>query len=233
MKKMIFLIPPSEGKNPDGKPIPENLTFPFEKPHQIAENVSEKDLKCTGNRFNEAIFLNKNISKSVVLPAILRYNGVMFSAFNYENFSEKAKEFFDKNFYIISWLYGIVKPKDLIGNYKLPASSKWLYHFWGEKIFEKIFAENPDYIVNLLSWDYEKFFKFSKNTEKFGKTKVININFLKENWQKISHGVKPIKWRFIKEICENPENFFEKILKTQNENPEKNILEIDIFIEKS
>lgn len=152
----------------------------------------------------------------------------MFSAIDYANMSENAKNFFIENFLVISGFYGIVKGKDLIANYKLPASTKWLYDFWGDKIFTKIFEEKPDYIVNLLSGDYEKFFKFSKNTEKFGNAKVVNINFLKENGQKISHWVKPIKWRFIKEICENPEKFFEKISKAEKENPEKNILEIDI-----
>lgn len=193
MKKILFLIPPSESKNPDGKPIPQKLSYIFEKPKNIAENADEKDLKCGGNRLTEAIFLNKNIENSVVLPAISRYNGVMYSAINYENFDKNSQRYFDENMRIISAMYGILKPKDLIGNYKLTASTKGIYAFWGDKIFAKIFEEKPDYIVNFLSGDYEKLFKFAKNTDKFGKTKVINVNFLKENGQKISHGVKPIK----------------------------------------
>ena len=85
--KIIFLIPPSEGKNPDGKPIAEKLTYIFDKPVEIAKNASEKDMKCSGNRFAEAIFLNENIEKSVTLPATDRYNGVMFSAINYATLS--------------------------------------------------------------------------------------------------------------------------------------------------
>lgn len=226
--KIIFLIPPSEGKNPDGKPICEKTFYNFAKPLEIAKNATEKDLKCSWDRYNEAIFLNSHTEKSVILSAIERYNGVMFSAIDYGSMNENAKIFFDENFLIISGFYGIVKPKDWIVNYKLPASTKWLYNFWGDRIFAKILEEKPDYIVNLLSGDYEKFFKFAKNIEKFGNTKVININFLKENGQKISHGVKSIKWRFIKEICENPEKFLEKISNIEKENPEKNILEIDI-----
>lgn len=100
--KIIFLIPPSESKNPDGVALEESLSRYFEQPYEIAKNATEKDLKCSGNRYQEAIFLNTNTQTSVVLPAIKRYNGVMFSAINYDNFSQKAKKFFDENFYIIS-----------------------------------------------------------------------------------------------------------------------------------
>lgn len=40
--------------------------------------------------------------------------------------------------------------------------------------------------------------------------KVININFIKENWQKISHWVKTIKWEWIKKICEKQITDFKK-----------------------
>lgn len=45
--KIIFLIPPSEGKNPDGKPICEKTFYNFTKPLEIAKNATEKDLKCS------------------------------------------------------------------------------------------------------------------------------------------------------------------------------------------
>jgi hypothetical protein len=45
--KILFLIPPSEGKNPENKYTKESLSFVFEKPLEIAQNVTEKDLKCT------------------------------------------------------------------------------------------------------------------------------------------------------------------------------------------
>lgn len=48
----------------------------------------------------------------------------MFSAIDYDSMNENAKIFFDENFLIISGFYGIVKPKDWIVNYKLPASTK-------------------------------------------------------------------------------------------------------------
>jgi len=47
MNKIIFLLPPSEGKKSENKFKSEKLSFNFEKPLKIAENVSEKDLKCS------------------------------------------------------------------------------------------------------------------------------------------------------------------------------------------
>ncbi|PZM85728.1 hypothetical protein DLH72_01525 [Candidatus Gracilibacteria bacterium] len=211
--KTIFLIPPSEGKNTIGEQKEsEKLSFVFEKPLEISKNATEKDLKCKDKRFEEAIFLNKNIENSKVLESIKRYTGVMFSAIDYENMTEKGKNFFDENFFILSGMYGILKPKDNIGNYKLPISTKGLYDFWGNKIFEKILELNPENIVNLLPKDYEKVLNLKKNKKILSQKniKFININFLKSDGKKISHGVKVIKGKFIKEICEKNISDFEK-----------------------
>jgi len=44
--KILFLLPPSEGKNSENKYNTEDLTYEFDKPLEIAKNVTEKDLKC-------------------------------------------------------------------------------------------------------------------------------------------------------------------------------------------
>lgn len=232
--KTIFLIPPSEWKNSTWEQKEsENLSFVFEKPLEIWQNATEKDLKCKDKRFEEAIFLNKNIENSKVLEAIKRYNWVMFSAIDYENMIEKWKNFFDENFLILSWMYGILKSKDNIWNYKLPISTKWLYDFWWNKIFEKILELNPENIVNLLPKDYEKVLNLKKNKKILSQKniKFININFLKSDGKKISHWVKVVKWKFIKEICEKNisdfENFPWEIKKI-----DETFVNIDIFAKK-
>ena len=156
MAKILFLIAPSEGKAEWGENKPENLTFDFEKPLDIAISASEKDLKCKGKRYEEALWLNQNIQKSPTLPAILRYNGVMYNHIDYQNMSPKGKKFFDEHFLILSWMYGILRPQDLIANYKLPIETRGLYQFWGEKIIDEIISLKPQKIYNLLPWSYEK-----------------------------------------------------------------------------
>lgn len=212
MSKILFLLPPSEGKNSENKYKKEELSFKFEKPLEIAKNVTEKDLKCTWNRFEEWLKLNKNIDVSETLEAINRYSWVMFNAIDYFNMNDKWKKFFEENFFIFSAMYWIVKPLDRIWNYKLPVWKTDLYKFWWDKIPEAIISKKPDYIVNLLSWDYAKMIglwtncnRHKKKLEKILESwiKVININFLNSDWNKISHWVKKIKGEWIKNVCEN------------------------------
>lgn len=234
--KTLFLIPPSEGKNPENLYDLEKLTYSFSKPLEIAINATEKDLKCTWIRFAEAIELNKNIEKSGTIEAISRYDWVMYSAINYAQMTEKWKDFFEENFAIFSGMYWIVKPKDKIGNYKLPIETKGLYQYFWESVPDKIVDLKPDFIVNLLPISYAKMIWLSTNCNRHKKKlakildawiKVININFLKTNWQKISHWVKTIKWEWIKQICENQisdyRNFGWKISENWN------IIDIDII----
>ena len=113
-------------------------------------------MKCKGKRYKEAISLNKHINTSPVLPAIDRYNGVMYSHIGYTDMSELGKAFFDEHFLILSGMYGLLCPQDLIGNYKLPIETKGLYQFWGEKIIDEIIKMKPTKIYNLLPGSYEK-----------------------------------------------------------------------------
>ncbi len=206
--KILFLLPPSEWKNSENQYKKEELSFIFEKPKNIAENVTEKDLKCSWGRFLEWLELNKNIWKTETIEALKRYSGVMFNVINYSWMNKKWQKFFEEKFLIFSGMYWIVKPLDKIRNYKLPIESKWLLDFWGTKIIEEINNLKPDFVVNLLPISYSKliFWKNKKDEVIFNKIrnfKIININFLKENWDKVSHWVKKIKWEWIKNICEN------------------------------
>lgn len=225
MTKILFLIPPSEWKNLENKYEKENLNFVFDRPIYISQNATEKDLKCTWKRYLEAINLNNHIWKSKSFEAINRYSWVMYNSIDFQSMSQKSKLYFQDNFLILSWLYGLVKPMDNISNYKLPVETKWIYEFWWDTIFKEINNMKIDYVVNLLPNSYYKMlFWKTKNIEKQNlqnmNFSLININFLKEDWKKISHWVKKIKWEWIKDICENNikdiNNFWWKMQKKWN-----------------
>lgn len=207
MTKIIFLLPPSEGKNNENKFHLEQLSFKFEKPKYIASCVTEKDLKCKWSRFLEWLDLNKNIEKSETLEVINRYTGVMYNSIDYYWMNDIWKNFFENHFFILSWMYWLLKPFDKIWNYKLPIETKWLYEFWGDKILEELNNLDVYFVVNLLPISYSKliFWNTKKQEDVFNKKrkfKIININFLKNDENKISHWVKKIKWEWIKNICE-------------------------------
>ena len=208
MSSIIFLIPPSEGKNTWWELWEESTSFSFFKPKTIAENATEKDLKCSWKRYQEWIVLNKKIYKSrlEILESIHRYSWVMFNAIDYAGMTEGWKVFFENNFLMLSGMYGILKPLDAIGNYKLPIETKWLYDFWWTQILDTIDNLNPDYVVNLLPISYGKliFWKNKSQQTIFNdkrKFTVININFLKPDGSKLSHWVKKIKGQWIHDVC--------------------------------
>ncbi len=196
--RIIFLLPPSEGKNNFWEYEKEKVLYKFDKPFNIAENATEKDLKCKENRYLEWLELNKNIEKWLFMYAINRYSWVMYNAIDYNKMSDNSKIFFEDNFLILSWMYGLVKPLDIIWNYKLPIETKWLLKFWWDKIINKLIDVNPVYIVNLLPLSYQKMINFNNIN-----SKIININFLKPDWKKISHWVKKLRWEWVKNICDN------------------------------
>lgn len=201
--KILFLLPPSEGKTASGVVGEEALSFSFDKPHAIASNVTEKDLKCTGNRYEEGVSLNKQLvsmTQLEVKPAIDRYSGVMYNAIDHAWMTDQGKEFFNENFLIFSGMYGKVRPMDMIGNYKLPIETKTLAKYWQENITKSLNESWAEYIVNLLPLSYMKMIDFKTLVPK-----VVNINFQVEKNGKIvkmAHWVKKVKGEWIKNICE-------------------------------
>ena len=206
-QNILFLIPPSEGKKMGWKWSSESLSFTFIKPLDISLHASEKDLKCKGNRYEEAMNLNRSIWEWPYMEAIERYSGSMYSAIDYEHMTSKAKSFFRENFIVLSGMYGMVKPSDMIGNYKLPIEARWLYNFWGSSITETLQNMRPRYIVDLLPLSYKKLIHWNTID-----TQIVRVDFLsisnpsweetKQKYKKMTHWVKKVKWKWIKEICE-------------------------------
>jgi len=98
--------------------------------------------------------------------AMLSFTGEVYRGLNANTFNEPEFEFAQAHIRILSGLYGVLKPLDLIQPYRLEmgTSLKYsakvsnLYQFWGDKIreyFESESHENQD-IINLSSNEYFK-----------------------------------------------------------------------------
>ena len=202
--KILYLLPPSEGKNQWWIVWKEKLSFLFSKPLSIAVNATEKDLKCTWVRYEQGIEFNTSLlnplgSRWPYMVAIERYSWVMYNAINYSEMNDSGQKYFDENFLILSWMYGLVRPQDMIWNYKLPIETRWLYTFWWNKITETLNTLNADYIVDLLPNAYKKMIQWEKLC-----AKIIKIDFFSEkNWEikKMTHGVKKVKWAYLHKLC--------------------------------
>lgn len=92
------------------------------------------------------------------------FNGEVYRGLDAINFSIATLDRAQKDLRILSGLYGILKPLDLIYPYRLEMGTKWavtpakknLYAFWGDKIASELNAEESELVINLASTEYFK-----------------------------------------------------------------------------
>lgn len=99
--------------------------------------------------------------------AVLAFKGDVYTGLNAESLNEEQLAYAQDHLRILSGLYGVLRPLDLMQAYRLEmgtklanARGKNLYEFWGMKVTEEINqqlkANNSDLLVNLASNEYFK-----------------------------------------------------------------------------
>ncbi|MCO6501123.1 MAG: peroxide stress protein YaaA [Vicingus serpentipes] len=99
--------------------------------------------------------------------AMFTFTGEVYSGLDASSFSKKDIEFAQNHLRILSGLYGVLKPMDLIHAYRLEmgtslkvGTKKSLYEFWGDTIVNNINQvlqeQGDDVLVNLASNEYFK-----------------------------------------------------------------------------
>ncbi len=100
-------------------------------------------------------------------PAILAFNGDVYQGLQARTFDQKKLHFAQKHLRIISGLYGLLRPLDLMQPYRLEMGTKLafddyktLYHYWNDTILnlllEDLNEQGDDTILNLASNEYFK-----------------------------------------------------------------------------
>jgi uncharacterized protein len=99
-------------------------------------------------------------------PAILTFTGEVYRGLEANTLSIEDLEYAQKKLRILSGLYGVLRPLDLMYPYRLEMGTKFqitpklknLYMFWGDKIAEFLNeeAESEEVIINLASTEYFK-----------------------------------------------------------------------------
>ena len=142
-------------------------------------NISSKlsDLNWRRNQEFKIPF-NKNNAR----PAIYAFDGDVYSGIDSYSLNQNKIDIIQERLFIISGLYGLLKPLDLIQPYRLEMGTKFefnsyknLYEFWTEKITEKIVSEcKPDeLLINLASNEYFSAINLGKI-----KSEIITPKFL-------------------------------------------------------
>ncbi|WP_422409472.1 MULTISPECIES: peroxide stress protein YaaA [unclassified Endozoicomonas] len=99
--------------------------------------------------------------------AVLAFKGDVYTGLDAETMNAKQFDYAQKHLRILSGLYGLLKPLDLMQAYRLEMGTKFannagkdLYAFWGEQITDKLneemAAQKNDILVNLASNEYFK-----------------------------------------------------------------------------
>ena len=192
--KITILIPPSEGKADGGN------NYPIKSVSGITADLIEAIKKADPKKLyglkekalQKAINANKELLISNTMPAIERYTGVVYDAIDYQTLKNKSE--FDEKVLIVSGLFGLVKPTDLIPNYrlkidKLKSAKLWLD--FNSKQLEDAF------VIDLLPQAHKKAVKYGNG---------IEVEFvLKKAGKKMpaGHQGKHIKGRFVRWLIEN------------------------------
>ncbi|EMI5490411.1 peroxide stress protein YaaA [Providencia stuartii] len=155
--------------------------------------ISDKLAGLNAARFGEwhADFTPENARQ-----AILAFKGDVYTGMQAETFSEQDFAFAQQHLRILSGLYGLLRPLDLMQPYRLEMGTrlknprgKDLYEFWGNIITnhlnQAIAAQGDQILVNLASDEYFKSVNLKKLDavmikpvfldEKNGKYKVISF----------------------------------------------------------
>ena len=104
-------------------------------------------------------FTNENAK-----PAAVTFKGAVYTGLNARSWSAEDMEFAQGHLRILSGLYGLLRPKDLMQPYRLEMGLKWpnteaiknLYAFWGNQLEKTISAKASGVVVNLASHEYSK-----------------------------------------------------------------------------
>lgn len=96
-------------------------------------------------------------------PALWAYRGDVYKGMYADRLSQSEAEWAQMHLRIMSGMYGVLRPYDVISPYRLEmktkvalSGSKDLYGFWGYKLAEVLDSESGGAICNLSSDEYAK-----------------------------------------------------------------------------
>lgn len=193
---MLLVISPAKTLDYESPPVTPRFTLPEHLDHaqeligqlraftplQIAElmHLSDKLAGLNAARFGS---WTPDFSPANAKQALLAFKGDVYTGLQAETFSEADFDFAQAHLRMLSGLYGLLRPLDLMQPYRLEMGTKLansrgknLYEFWDERISgwlnEALAAQGDDVLLNLASNEY-----FSAVKRKALHARVINTEF--------------------------------------------------------
>lgn len=182
---MILVVSPAKNLNTDST-IPTNE---FSQPGLLAQaeilaaqckNLSPADLSSLMSISDKLGILNAERFNSFTTPftqdnarqAMYMFNGDVYTGLDAYSLNEQEVAFAQQHLRILSGLYGVLRPLDLMQAYRLEMGTKLandkgknLYEFWGESIAQNLNNSlqeiGSEVLINLASNEYFKSVKKS------------------------------------------------------------------------
>ncbi|WKX26023.1 peroxide stress protein YaaA [Tatumella ptyseos] len=180
-------------------------------PAEIASlmKISDKLSHLNADRFNQ---WSTPFSPENARQALFAFKGDVYTGLQADQLSPEAIQFAQQHLRMLSGLYGVLRPLDLMQPYRLEMGTKLankagkdLYTFWGETITEQlnqhIKAQHEKWVINLASDEY-----FKAVTPEKLKAKLIKPVFLDEKngkFKVISFYAKKARGMMCRFIIEN------------------------------
>ncbi len=176
---MILVISPAKTLDFDSKPVTDCYSQPryLEQSALLIEELQRYSVadiaslmklsdKLAGLNFARFSSWQPPFDMGNAKQALLAFKGEVYTGLDADTLDEKGFEFAQQNLRILSGLYGVLKPLDLIQAYRLEMSTKLknsrgkdLYQFWGEQLRSSLESELNDddnILINLASNEYFK-----------------------------------------------------------------------------
>ncbi len=180
---MLIVVSPAKTLDYETPPKTKTFTLPdylddsAELIHRMREfsaldiselmKVSSKIAELNFDRYEA---WNKKFTEKNAKQAVLAFKGDVYTGLDAESFSAKDFKFAQSHLRILSGLYGMLRPLDLMKAYRLEMGTKLtnergknLYEFWGSEVTEGLNAQlkkiKSKYLINLASNEYFKVVK--------------------------------------------------------------------------
>ena len=140
-------------------------TLKEKEPKDIASLMGLSDKLASLNFDRYQSWKASKVLSNNTKPSMLVFKGDVYQGLDAENFNSNELKFAQKHLRILSGLYGILRPMDVIKPYRLEMGTKLqtpkgknLYEFWGSSIQDNVLddlnSQKSDLLINLASKEY-------------------------------------------------------------------------------
>lgn len=173
---------------------------------QMDVETLKKYMKCSESIAKKTWHYYQTFDSQIKSPAILSYSGIQYQYMACDVFTDDEISYLQNHLWILSGLYGALRPLDEIVNYRLEMQTKIpfsLYEYWKDTLANTI-PEDP--ILNLASEEYAKCIRKYRE--------VIDVSFCEYNGKKyVEKGVyaKMARGRMVRYLAEHQVEDIEQI----------------------